>query len=251
LTGASAVEPLLRVEKVQKSFGGLVVLDDVSLAGHAGETLALIGPNGAGKTTLFNIIAGALPASSGRVLLGDRDISRLRPSARCRLGVARTFQIPKPFSTLSVLENVEAAIEFGNAKRGREAGRAVELIEQVGLQRWIHESASSLSLGARKKLELVRALATDPSVILIDEVMGGLAAEEADEVSAIVRGLRAKNIAVIFVEHVLRAVMSIADRIVVLHRGRIIADGKPKDIAENDEVIDAYLGGSLGGASRG
>lgn len=244
------MQPVLRVDSICKSFGGLSVLDQVSLVGHPGETLGLIGPNGAGKTTLFNIIAGSLSASSGRVFLEDRDITKLRPSARCRLGIARTFQIPQPFASLSVLENVEVAIEFGNATRGREAGRAHALIEQVGLERWIYEPAASLSLGARKKLELVRALATNPRVILIDEVMGGLAPEEIDEVSVIVRGLREQNISVIFVEHVLRAVMSIADRIVVLHRGRIIADGKPKEIAEHDEVIEAYLGGSLSGAAR-
>jgi branched-chain amino acid transport system ATP-binding protein len=244
------VQPILRVENIRKSFGGLSVLDQVSLVGYPGETLGLIGPNGAGKTTLFNIIAGALPPTAGRVYLEDRDITSLRPSARCGLGIARTFQIPQPFATLSVLENVEVAIEFGNANRERRTGRAKELIEQVGLEKWIYEPASSLSLGARKKLELVRALATNPRVILIDEVMGGLAPDEVDEVSEIIRGLRTQNIAVVFVEHVLRAVMSIADRIVVLHRGRIIADGKPKEIAEHEEVIEAYLGGSLGGAAH-
>jgi branched-chain amino acid transport system ATP-binding protein len=244
-------QPVLQVENVCKRFGGLVVLDGVSLEGFRGETLGLIGPNGAGKTTLFNIIAGALSASDGRVLLEGRDITSLKPSARCRLGVARTFQIPQPFHGLTVRENVEVALEFGNGRRPCQAGRAQALIARVGLERWIDAPAATLSLGGRKKLELVRALATDPRVILLDEVMGGLSPDEIEDVSAVVRGLRDDNIAVIFVEHVLRAVMSIADRIVVLHQGHIIADGKPKEIAHNGEVIEAYLGGALGDAALG
>jgi branched-chain amino acid transport system ATP-binding protein len=234
---------ILTVEGVRKSFGGLGVLNNVSFAAHSDETLGLIGPNGAGKTTLFNIIAGALSPSGGRVCLEGRDITRLKPNARCRLGIARTFQIPQPFVNLSVLDNVAVALEFGrHGRSSQHRERALAWLQRVRLDRWAQAPASALPLGARKKLELVRALATGPRVILLDEVMGGLSPEEADEVSAIVRALRDEDIAVVFVEHVMRAVMNVADRIVVLHQGHIIASGAPRQVAQDAQVIEAYLG---------
>ena len=243
--------PLLTIDGVQKNFGGLVVLDGVSFEAYSDETLCLIGPNGAGKTTLFNIIAGVLPPSAGCIRLDGRDITRLKPHVRCRMGIARTFQMPQPFAALSVLENVEVALEFGRGGgRGGAAVDARRWLERAGLTRWMQAPAAELPLGARKRLELVRALATEPRVVLLDEVMGGLSAEEIDEVAAIVRGLKAENIGVIFVEHVLRAVMTIADRIIVLHEGRLIADAAPAAVARDAAVIEAYLGGALDAAAQ-
>ncbi len=239
--------PILTVTNIHRHFGGLVVLDGVSFDAFSGETLCLIGPNGAGKTTLFNIIAGALPASAGRIRLDDRDITRLNPSVRCNLGIARTFQIPQPFVNLSVLENVAVALAFGRGNGRADPSAARLWLDRGGLSQWQHAPAGVLPLGARKKLELIRALATDPRVVLLDEVMGGLAPEEIDEVAGMVHELKRQDIAVIFVEHVLRAVMSIADRIIVLHQGRLIADGPPAIVSRNPGVIEAYLGGALNG----
>jgi len=237
--------PLLEATNIRKRFGGVVALKDVSFRVMDGEILGLIGPNGAGKTTLFHVIAGKEQPTSGSVHFKSQDITRLRPDQRCHLGIARTFQIPQPFAQMTVFENVMVALHFGGDRHERaledEAG---EILRQVGLDQWAEADSSALPLGARKKLEFARALATRPELLLLDEVMGGLRPNEINDVMETIRTVRASGVTIIMIEHVMRAVMGLADRIIVLHHGELIAEGSPIEVTRNKAVIDAYLGGS-------
>lgn len=241
-----AADVILEARDVRKSFGGLTALDGVSLELRRGEVLGLIGPNGAGKTTLFNIVAGAYHADSGRVRFKGALIDGLKPHQRCRRGIARTFQITKPFLGLTALDNVMVGAFFGHPTRPTAAvarDRARQALERVRLGSRADMLASALTIGERKRLEMARALATDPDVLLLDEVVAGLSPPEVDEMMVAIRALNASGLTLLIIEHVMRAVMGVSNRIIVLHYGKKLAEGAPAEIVANDEVIVAYLGG--------
>ncbi|MEB3759232.1 MAG: ABC transporter ATP-binding protein [Desulfurococcales archaeon] len=238
---------ILRVEKVTKRFGGLVALSDVSFEVNQGEILGLIGPNGAGKTTLFNVITGVYKPEEGRVIFKNKDITGLRPHKIARMGIARTHQIVKPFGDLTVLENTMIGALYGR-RHGHiteEEARdiALDILEFVGLKEKADLPARILNIQEKKRLELARALAEEPELLLLDEVLAGLNPSEVAKMLDLLRKIRSeKNVTMIMIEHVMHAVMNLADRIVVLHFGRKIAEGTPEEVASNPEVITAYLG---------
>ncbi|SFG14367.1 amino acid/amide ABC transporter ATP-binding protein 1, HAAT family (TC 3.A.1.4.-) [Desulfotomaculum arcticum] len=243
---------ILQVDEVWKTFGGLVALGGVSLKLHQNEILGLIGPNGAGKTTLFNVIAGAFRPDRGTVIFKHENITGLKPNRRCHLGISRTFQIPKPFLDMSVLDNVVVGAYFGSARRiGIEAARdaAVEILNFVGLDKQKDYPAKNLTIGERKKLELCRALAAKPDVLLLDEVVGGLHSSEVKEIMEVIKRINQSGVAILMIEHVMKAVMGVSQRIVVLQYGKKLAEGTPDEIVQNEEVIAAYLGGKRDAAS--
>ncbi len=240
---------LLRVERLSKRFGGLRAVQDVSFEVQEGEILALIGPNGAGKTTTFHLITGFHRADSGRVLFGDSDLVGLRPSAVCLKGVCRTFQVARPFGDMTVLENVMTGAFSRRPRRAAAASRAREVLGLVGLEGKIDVLARDLTTIDQRRLEVARALSTDPRLVLLDETMAGLNQAEADVAVALVRRLREEGLTVVIVEHVMRAIMAIADRIVVLDHGQKIAEGLPREVVDDPEVVRAYLGSSYRHAS--
>jgi len=236
---------LLQVAGLTKRFGGFVALDDVALHLNAGERLGLIGPNGSGKTTLINCISGALLNEDGRIEFEGRDITRMPPHRRARLGVARTFQIPKPFRSMSVLENLQVPLEYAarsRAEHGRTTDEAMAMLELIRLQHHAASSAGRLTQVDMRKLELARALAAKPRLLVSDEAMAGLSSSEVDEILEALLALNRRGVAVIMIEHVMRAVMKFSERLVVLVAGRKIADGDPQSVAADAEVVKAYLG---------
>jgi branched-chain amino acid transport system ATP-binding protein len=234
---------LLELSHVSKSFSGLRALQDASLAVPEGQIVALIGPNGAGKTTCFNVIAGVYRPDAGEVRFAGQRIDGWRPDQVCRAGIGRTFQLVKPFAGLSVMENV--IVGALNASPGvREAkDKAREVIEQLGLGPKRDQPAASLTLPERKRLEVARALATGPRLLLLDEVMAGLRPTETDHMVALFRELNARlGLTILLIEHVMRAVMALSRHIVVLHHGEIIAAGAPDDVTRDPAVLECYLG---------
>ena len=233
---------MLTLERVSKRFGGLTAVHEVSLEVRAGDLLGIIGPNGAGKTTLFNVIAGYYRPDGGRVLLDGRDVAGQPPHAICRLGLTRTFQIVKPFGNLSVNDNV--MIGALNRLRSVRAARveAERVIETCGLTAQAGAPAKTLPVGLRKRLEVARALATRPRLLLLDEVMAGLNPAELGGIIELIRRLHADGLTLIVIEHIMAAMMRLAQRIVVLHHGETIAEGTPAEITRDRRVVDAYLG---------
>ena len=237
---------LLEVTRLTRRFGGVVAVNDVSLSLQPGEILGLMGANGAGKTTLFAMIAGNMPPSSGTIRLDGQRIDGLRPERVSRLGVARTFQIVRPFAGMTVLENVMIGAMFGRGctfSQQLAANQSTALIDEVGLGGQARVLAADLTLAGRKRLEIARALATQPSVLLLDEVLAGLNATEVAEALLLLQRLHAsRGLSIVIVEHVMRALMRLSHRIVVLHDGHKVMEGTPDVVANDPRVIKAYLG---------
>ena len=233
---------MLELDAVTKRFGGLTAVREVSLRAAPGEIVGIIGPNGAGKTTLYNVISGFYAPDGGRVLLDGRDVSRVPAHKICALGLCRTFQIVKPFGNLSVEDNVMigALTRLTSVAAAREEARRVTAL--CRLEPYAASPARSLPIGLRKRLEVARALATKPRLLLLDEVMAGLNATEIGEMITLIRALHAEGLGLIIIEHIMAAMMRLAQRIVVLHHGEKIAEGAPESIARDPRVVDAYLG---------
>jgi branched-chain amino acid transport system ATP-binding protein len=237
--------PLLDVQHVTKRFGGFYALTDVSLQVHEGERIGLIGPNGSGKTTLINCIAGVLRTDGGRILFRGTDLTTRPAYRRTRLGIARSFQIPKPFTSMTVLDNLCIPLTYVRHAQTHEAdigAEAMEILQRIGLEAKAHVTASGLTLIELRKLELARAMAATPTLLIADEAMAGLSSAEVDEILAILVRLNEGGITMIMIEHIMRAVMRFSSRIIVLDAGQTIAEGTPEEIMCNTAVEKAYLG---------
>ncbi|NGQ89893.1 ABC transporter ATP-binding protein [Rhodobacter sp. HX-7-19] len=234
---------ILSLHSVSKSFGALKVTDDVSFDLNPGEALGIIGPNGAGKSTLFNLITGNIAADQGRILLDGRDVTRTPPMDRVRAGIGRSFQIPQPFGNLSVYENLLVAARFGGEVTATEAPAfCMDILSRTGLAAVAEKPSGGLSLLQRKRLELARAMATRPRVILLDEIAGGLTDAECVELVATIRAIHAEGTAILWIEHVLHALNSVVERLMVLNFGRMLMIGQPDQVMASPEVREIYLG---------
>jgi branched-chain amino acid transport system ATP-binding protein len=237
---------LLEASGIAQRFGALVVLDGVDFQLASGESVGVVGPNGAGKTTLLSILAGSLRPTSGRVRYDGNDVTGMRADRRCRLGIARTHQIPRPFVGMTVFENVLVGAMLGGRQGGAGAyERAIDVLQVCGLVDVANRRAADLGLLDRKRLELARALATDPRVLFLDEIGGGLTDAEAIELVGTIKELRRRGIAIIWIEHIVHILVQAIDRLICLDSGRIIADGLPQEVLADRAVIDAYLGASV------
>jgi branched-chain amino acid transport system ATP-binding protein len=235
---------VLAAVNIRKRFGALAVLDGVNLSLTAGQAVGIVGPNGAGKTTLLNILAGAFSPDSGSVNFRGRDVSSRGAADRCKLGIARTHQVPRPFIGMSVFENVLVGATAGGKRRGAEAyDLCLQVLDQTALTAIANRRAESLGLLQRKRLELARALAVEPSVLLLDEIGGGLTDAETAALVELVASLRDRGIAVLWIEHIVHLLMQVVSRLVCMDAGRIIAEGAPEAVVAQAAVIDAYLGG--------
>lgn len=238
--------PLIEARGLAKSFGALRVLEGVDFAVHTGEALGIVGPNGAGKTTLLALLSGSHRASAGQIRFQGRDVTALDAAARCRLGVARSHQVPRPFGGMTVFENVLTAAMHGGGFTGHEAyTRAVEAVRLCGMSATANRRAEALGLLDRKRLELTRALATNPTLLLLDEIGGGLTDAEAAELVHTIRALHGRGITIVWIEHIVHILVQVAERLVCMDAGRVIADGTPDQVLSDRAVVEAYLGGHV------
>jgi branched-chain amino acid transport system ATP-binding protein len=245
--GAVPETPLLDVSGVGKRFDALVVLDDINFAMRGDEAIGIVGPNGAGKTTFLSVLVGAHSPSHGSIRFRGTDVTRLPAADRCRRGIIRTHQVPRPFSGMTVFENVfTAATSGGGFARDEAYQRAIDAIALCGMMRVANRRADTLGLLDRKRLELARALGTNPRLLLLDEIGGGLTDAEASELVDTVRELRHRGIAIVWIEHIVHVLLQVAERLICMDAGRIIADGAPASVMADQAVIEAYLGGGAG-----
>src|SRR5258705_13534962 len=244
-------EPLLRVERVFKRFGGLLAVDNASLAVEAGRITALIGPNGAGKTTLFSIISGFMPPSEGHIFHRGADITGMPPHLVARRGIVRTFQIAQPFAGLTVQENIAVGAHLSRRSRADALDAAAEVASTVGLGDLLGRPAATLAVAGRKRLEVARALAAEPELLLLDEVLAGLTPAEIAAMVPIIRAIAHSGVTILMTEHVMQAVMSLAEYVFVLAEGRIIAEGPPQGVGGDPRVVEAYLGHGAGARLSG
>ena len=235
-------EPLVVCRSVTRVFGGLVANDSIDMTVRQGEILGLIGPNGAGKSTLFNLIAGAFPVSSGNIRFDGRGITSLPATERCQLGIARTYQVPRSFDSMSVIENVTVGAFVRHPRMSKALNKAYEILDYVGLTERANASAADLTPPQKRRLEVARALATEPKLLLLDEVLTGLTPSEARAGVELIRKVRDTGVTIVMVEHVMEVVMPLVDRAVVLHLGKVLAEGHPTDVVRDEGVIAAYLG---------
>jgi branched-chain amino acid transport system ATP-binding protein len=237
------VNAILSLKGIYKSFGAVVIAENLDLELAEGEALGMLGPNGAGKTTLFGIITGMLEPNAGQILFDGHDITQLSPVHRCRRGIARSFQIPQPFGGMTVFENLVVAGAFAKRRRERDVyDLAAQILEDCGLGEKANVKADKLTLLDRKRLELARALATDPKLLLLDEVAGGLSEMECETLVALIRRIRTTGVSVIWIEHIVHALLATVDRIVVLAGGAFIADGPPAEAIRDPKVTEIYMG---------
>jgi len=239
---------ILELKGVNKSFGGLKAVEDFNLSIEEGEILGLIGPNGAGKSTIFNCIAGVYPPTAGEIYFKGENITHQRPWDLCRKGLARTFQIVKPFSSRTVLYNVTVGAFATTGKRAEAERRALKVLRHLHMEDIRNVRAGNLTIAYLKRLEIARALATQPKILLLDEVMAGLRPTEVDEMVKSIKELRESGVTIFVIEHIMRAIMALSDRVAVLHFGIKIAEGTPKEVASDERVIKAYLGEEYGAA---
>ena len=245
-------EPLLELDHVTKRFGRVVIAEAVSLAVSAGDTVGIVGPNGAGKTSLFGLISGDLAPDGGQVRFGGRTVTKLDAASRCRLGVGRTYQVPRPFGDMTVFENLLVAAQQGAGLRRRASyTAAVDALQRAGISDQANVPAERLGLLQRKRLELARALATQPTLLLLDEVAGGLTDPEVAQLVEIVRGVNADGTAVIWIEHVVRALTAVVGRLICLSGGQFVGDGEPSAVLANPAVREVFLGTEVTAALAG